>query len=963
MNVGTINIGFKDATAPYFFGFQVQPLESRDGGIPGFLPLDPGQQLEGNTSHTVTIDVSKAGYQNSYDLYVYLYLNPEKVTSLTFNGMSITEFMRAGGKDIGLVGFNNLESLTLNGTSMQILPIWLKTLGTKLKNLSIAGNNDSFIEGPLKYFDYRDTSAVPSANFPFYTMVSYLTVPKKGAMINQDGNDWSDASGNASYFAKYIKNLARTPGTHFRQFSAMESLNLGNRVLGVNPRCDDVFPNLRELNWSGSRYRAVISGTLPRINNNGFDISYNVPQSGASGSIEAVGTSSTITDNTVNGASHISKYKIEAFNINGEWYRYSSISGNIGSAGTPANESEWNTWFQDTKSISIRYSNVSINLQPTTSWASLQGVSLYSSGGTTFKAAGTPLNCPNVPSIDLYATPTTGAIPVLGTQANTNKLTYFRLGSGNSITSVTENGFSYVLHPNFAEQRADEASDHKLETFSMYSASVSGRLRPNDFKYCHNLTYLYFRGVGVTGNFPIFPLKRRFAEADGEKRISVYAAGCRFYDLSSLDINSSNRYIARDLVSIYAPNNNTAGGGCKLPDFKGQGGGDASKITDVTLSSSLPSFYPSGWSGNGQAGGQYIFDASGSFDGASQVSGLTPNRQTNNAGENEDKIYWLQSAATNMRQKVLVNDGVRVAGGGELARVINVDTDRIYLDRDIPGSAATTFEFVRNTQDISNWFEKGFTDLVRFRAPNCRLSGSIDIRSGFTKIQDGGSGERALDLSANALTGYIQGFDRIFSGSNRKMTITLSYNNFSREVIRTMLRELLDSEKSGNFTNVRVDLNNTKLNTSTRSYSNYTQDDLFDNTIASIPSQTVSLTRTETVKIYQTITTVAEDGTETSEEVVVGSKRVTIPGKLISGVPGVSDGYYKTKTNGRQQVVEDSLGRDFNAAASRGRWIINLGFTYSPPDTTPSVTGSAFSNPTTREASLIEAGYTLDDLA
>jgi len=964
MSTGTINIGFQDSSAPYFFGYQVQPLQSRDGGVPTFLPLDPGQQLEGSTSHTVTIDVSKVGYQNSYDLYVYLYLNPEKVTSLNFSGMSITEFERAGGKDIGLVGFNNLESLTLNGTSMQILPVWLKTLSTKLKNLNIANSGDSFVEGPLKYFDYRDTTASPNADFPLYTMVSYLTVPKKGAMINQDGDDWSDASGDASYFAKYVKNLARTAGTHFRQFSAMETLSIGNRALGKNPRLDDVFPNLRELNWSGSRYRAPISGTFPKINYNGKAVSYNVPQSGASGSIENIGTSTSMTSApaVVNAATHISKYRIEAFNVNGEWYRGSGASGNIGSAGTPANESDWLTWFQETKSIAIRYSNVSINLQPTTPWASLQGVSLYASGGTTFKTAGTPFNCPNVPSIDFYATSASGPVPTLGTQANTNKLSYFRLGSGNSITPVVDTGFNYILHPNFAEDRGNAAADHKLDTFSMYSASASGRFRPNDFKHCYNLTCLYFRYVGgIIGNFPNFPTKRN--PATETKTIKIHAEGCRFYDLSSLDVNESNRYVARDLDYIYAPNNNSSGGGCKLPDFKGIGGADKTKIRSVTLSSSLTSTYPSGWNGNAQSAGQYIFDNVGSVDGASQVGGLTPNRQTNNAGDNEDTIYWLQQGGSvDMRRKVLVNDSVRVSGGGELARVINVDSDRVYLDQDIPGSASTTFEFVRNTQDISDWFEKGFTDLLRFRAPNCRLSGSINIRSGFTKIQDGGSGERALDLSSNALTGYVEGFDRIFSGSNRKITITLSYNNFGVGVIRNMLQELLDLEKTGNFTNVRVDLNNTKLNATSRAYSNYSQDDLFANTISSIPSQTISLTRVETIKVYRTVTTVNEDGSETTEEVQVGTKNVTIPGKDITGVPGYS-GYYKTQTNGRQQVVEDPLGRALNAAQSRGRWLINLGFTYSPPDTTPTVTGSAFSDATTREASLIEAGYSIDDLA
>lgn len=960
MNVGTINIGFQDAAAPYFFGYQVQPLESRDGGIPGFLPLDPGQQLEGSTSHTVTIDVSKAGYQNSYDLYVYLYLNPDKVTSLSFSGMSITEFMRAGGKDIGLVGFNNLESLTLNGTSMQILPVWLKTLSTKLKNLNIANAGDSFIEGPLRYFDYRDSSATPSASLPFYTMVSYLTLPSKGAFINTDGDNWNGESGtynpathDNNNFAKYVKDLSRTAGTHFRQFGAMETLTLGNRVLGLNPRCDDVFPNLRTLNWYGGRNRAPISGTLPKINNNGNAITYNVYYSGASGSIENIGTSSTITDNTVNGACHISKYRIEGFNVQGNWWLYSSVTGNIGSAGTPASESEWDTWFSKTKSISVYYASVSVNLQPTTPWASLQSLSMYNSQGTVFKAGSPPLNIPNVPSIDLYSTPTTGPVPTLGTQANTNKLSYFRLGSQNSLTTIAESGFNYLLPTDFATNRGDAGSDHKLSSFVFYGGSLDAqaRIRPYDFKHCYNLTYLFFRNSAIVGSFPYFPTKRN--PSTEQKDISVDFAGSRFYDLTTISINESNSYIARDLIGIYGPSNNTSGGGCKLPDFKGF---SASRLSSVVLNESLTSTYPSNWNGNLQSAGQYIFDTDGSTNAASQVTGLTVNVQVNNSGtDNEDPIYYL-SGAGDYRLKVLVNDVVTTSGSSELARVINVDSTRIYLDKN-PNTTATTFQFARKTQDITDWFERGFSKLNRFNARNCRLSGSINIRAGFSSIADGGSGEYALDLSRNVLTGYTEGFNRIFSGSNRRISLNLSYNNFSVAVIRDMLTELFAIEKAGGFTIVRVDLNNTKFNSTTRGYDSYRSEDLFSNTIQSIPSQTVSLTRIERIKVYETITTTAEDGTTSTETRVVGAKNVTVPGKDIGGT------YYKTKTNGRQQVIEDPLGAAYAALQARNRWIVNLGNPYSPPDTTPTVTGSTYSDTTTRANSLAELGYTLDDLA
>jgi hypothetical protein len=173
-----------------------------------------------------------------------------------------------------------------------------------------------------------------------------------------------------------------------------------------------------------------------------------------------------------------------------------------------------------------------------------------------------------------------------------------------------------------------------------------------------------------------------------------------------------------------------------------------------------------------------------------------------------------------------------------------------------------------------------------------------------------------------------------------------------------MLGELLSIQEQGIFTVVRVDLNDTKLDPTTRSHSSYSQNELFPNTIRAIAGQTLSLTRTETVKVFSQVTTVNEDGSETTSTVQTGTQNITVPGKLITGISGVANGYYKTQTNGRQQVSEDELGSRFR---SNTRWNINLGFIYSPPNTTPTVTSSAFSNPTTRSSSLAALGYNPSD--
>jgi hypothetical protein len=208
------------------------------------------------------------------------------------------------------------------------------------------------------------------------------------------------------------------------------------------------------------------------------------------------------------------------------------------------------------------------------------------------------------------------------------------------------------------------------------------------------------------------------------------------------------------------------------------------------------------------------------------------------------------------------------------------------------------------------------------------------------------------------LTGYVEGFRRIFSGSNRKIVINLSSNNFSVSEVRNMLDELLEIEAERRFTNVRVDLNATKLNSS-RTYENYTQEELFPTTIEAASSQTISLKRNVRINVYQNVTTVDEDGVETTTKTVVGTKVISVPGKYISGVSGVTIGYYKTQTNGRQRIIENNLGSRLKAT---NRWTINLGFTYQAPNTSPSVTSTSYSNPITQAESYAEAGILASDV-
>lgn len=944
MEKGKIKFTFTE-TGVFFFGYQVQPLQSRTiGQTPQFLPLSPSSQVTASNTFTLEIDITTTGYQNSYDLYLYLYLNPAKIKAIEFSGINITEFV--DGKDIGLIGFNNLESLKISGSSIKILPIWLKTLSTKLRVLDLASDGDTKRTGILSYFDYRNSSEVASLSTPLYTVASYLTIPKKGGMINEAGTGWNDTK-----FESYVKSQVatntsvtypntRVAGTDFRAFTAMRTLSLGDRFYGLNPRLDDVFPNLTSISWRGYSDRRVwpISGTPPKINNHGNIIDlYEIPLSGASGNLVDIGTSTTVSDNTINGPTHISKYKISALDLRGDEYKPTEISGGIATS----NVSEWSTWFNETKSINLARSSVSINLQPAGFyWMNLQYAYLPYSGGVAFSSAvginSPPLKTPKLVSLNIYGTSSTGPIPSLGTNPaeETAELLDVQFGGNSTMVPITENSFNYILPANFAPERP--SAPHKLTTFFFNDINMNGRFRADDLKYLYELTtFDVGRAYGVWGKFPKLPIRKN-PETDPRKdfyvRIQEYV---NFNDLSTLDITPSNRFIARDIIQIDAWALNVSGGGCKLPQLDGLGGADSAKIQYIDLNGSLPSMYPSNWTGTNRTTGTFIADD----HPFSVLSGLTPYR-VNNTGDN---IYYMEGGSE-LNGKVLVNDSVRTsASGTELARVVSVSSTRIYLDKDIPGSTPGTYYFIRQTQPIANWFAQGFTELATLRLSNCRLSGSINIRSGFSKITNS-SGYACLDLSYNCLTGYTAGFDKIFSGSNRTMTIDLSYNNFSAGTIRTMLTELLKIESSRKFTNVTIRLNNTKIDAS-GNYLNYSQEDIFPTSIQASPNQTISLTRTEKVKIYEVVKTIDANGVETLTPTVVGSKNITVPGQYISSLSG----YYKTQTNGRQQIVESELGVKYK---SRKYWTINLGFTYQSPNTTPTVTSTTYSDPVTREGSL-----------
>lgn len=976
LSKGSVKLKFQ-TPGQFFYGVQIQPQNGKDGDPPGFLAIDAQPQVPDangtfNDSHTVNIDINGTGYENNYDLYMYLYLNPGAVTQIEFEGLELQEFL--DGKDIGLIGFNNLESLKFSGgarsTRIKILPIWLKTLRKKLRTLDISGCGDTWFENSvMRWFDYRETSAVNDfSNLPLYTMTGYLTLPALGVTVNKEGSNYN--GGNGSVFQRYFESgvptgiaindsgvQQRTPSTDsdtndFRSFTAIKTLNLGDRVEGKNVRLDDTFPNLTSLNWNGSRYRSCLQGSPPKISNPGEPIElYSITRNGISSSysIYDIGTSPTVTDNGTGAGSlcHISKYNIKSFRISGDYYRLTSLTGNIGgiyggTAGTVDDENQWATWYQNTASIDIAYTNSSlkINLQPSnTYWQKLNSLSSYRYVGCVFKpATGTPainsepFKCPLISTLDLREwneTSSNGVLPRIGTDVEECNPVNFYMSDIKNLSVFTENGFNYLIPANFAT--VGDKNDFKLEYFLGADLNNNGsfRIRKNMFEKTLSIKKIDVHESKMTGTFFNIPNKNRPDEPENEKNIELYFDNCDFHDLRNISIGGGT-YVARDLTNMRGYNQNDGAGGCILPTFEGR---DDAKIKEVTMYNSLPTNYPSGWKGTARDSGTVVSNE----HAGNSLTGCTSYVVANT----DDDIYYIEGP-TNLNEYVLVNDNIsKTNGGASVAKVISVSSNRIYTDDDVNISAGTLY-FSRSTIDISDWFKNGnFNSLQVFRMYNCRLSGQLNIRKNLP-IKVGSDGNPAFDLHNNNISSVVPGsFGKIFQGGNRKIYIDLSENNFTETQIRNMITEILDIDDQRVYTNAKVYLKNCKQN-GNGTYTGYTQSELFPIETSDLPDQTINLTRTEVIKVYETVTTTDADGNTSTTTTQVGTRSVTVPGQsfIDLGTPTpYGAGYYKTRTSTRTKDVEHPIGLRLR---QKNYINIDLGFTYQTPPTSPVETGAVY---------------------
>ena len=946
MATATIKLTFEDNLAQYFYGVQIQPAQQRPNSVPvEFLPITVPPQLPNasgvySSTHTVNIDITSTGYQNLYDLYVFLYVNPEKVTGIEFSGMNIKDF--PDQKDLGLIGFNELKNLKISGGSITILPLWLKTLSTKLETLDLSSSGDTWRNGPMGWFDVRNPSATvnnitgvtgsvagqPIPQVPLYTAVSYLTLPRTGVFLNENADDWADAGEDEDdqVIQKYLLNQARTANIHYRQFSALRTLKLGDRFYGRSPRFDDVFPGLTTLDWSNNvedRLYRYLFNNLPKINNNGNSIGYNIYGSGAAGNITDVGTSTTLSD-----PGYVSKYKMVSFNIGGRHNQTHNINGYINN---PDDGSDWSEWLNSTQLIDINRTNVTIDLQ-SGEWLALSSLNAGFSGGAVFDSISSPLSTPLLRSLDLYGSGTSGKMPTLG---NTSALEGINIGDCESLGAVTENGIDFLLPAGFAAPRT-AGNEHKLKNFYAHYLNKAYQFRKDDLKNLHNLELFYTIGSSLTGRLPLFASK---LPTDTEsKTITIQIHSSNFYDLSSLSIIPSNADFARDVRTIEAWSMNVSGGGAILPSFEGSSGAG---VEFVDIGNSLRSTYPSDWSVPSLREACISESHSPTTVSDLSLTTLTPTSST----DDSDYVYKL-TGGSDMKTKVLVNDTVKDSDGKEIATVLSVLDTEVIIGNSVSFSGNLSFH--RKTVDISGWFKIGLSSLKQFRASNCRLSGKLNIVNGFNEIVN--TSYDAIDLSKNLIFGYEKGcLGKVFTGSLRKITIDLSSNLLPVSDIRQIISDVSGLDGSTNFTNCLIKLVANKLSADGK-YSNHLQQEIFSVGIAAGPDVVTSLSRIEQFTVYGEITVIDDSLNETKTYIQVSTVNRNVPAQFVSG------DYHKTKRDKTQISTEDPLAIAFKNLKGIK---IDLGFVYQSPGTAPSIVSTSYEGVTTRNESITESGLEL----
>lgn len=235
---------------------------------------------------TVTITINTAGtICNGVRSLLYIYLDPSAINSANLSNLGMEEI---AGKDIGLVGFDNLKELNLAGNNLSTLPVWLKTLHGTLKKLNLSGNS-FWNNGIVSFFDWQepptgvtggsraDFAAGDVPNITLAQVLGYSGHTNSGKIAAYDGS-YGTMQDNSGRLYKNQRSLSISGGAlpqvtvvdGFRPFNVLEELILSSHVRLANADFSTLFPNLKTLGINANNDGLKMYwGLIPKLRNNG----------------------------------------------------------------------------------------------------------------------------------------------------------------------------------------------------------------------------------------------------------------------------------------------------------------------------------------------------------------------------------------------------------------------------------------------------------------------------------------------------------------------------------------------------------------------------------------------------------------------------------------------------------------------------------------------------------------------
>jgi hypothetical protein len=869
------------SSPPFVFGWEIRRFS--DGKIA------TGQNIDSSGAvFTVNIDINVVGtIAAGTDCLLYVYLDPDAVTKVNLSGIGLKEFL--GGQDIGLIGFNNLEELDISNNKLSTVPVWLKTLYSKLKVLNLQ-DNEFYTNGIISFFDYQDLTSssisgadtsTPPPNICISQVLGYSGWKPDGNRITEYIGSFStvqDISGKL-YKDLRLNSIENEPlptvnlQNGFRPFAKLTDLNLGSTIRVVNPDFSKIFPGLQNLTIDRTRPTSAENywGLIPKLNNNEGLMSIKIDghEGQVGGSIKYLGDtlqwdSSGVGWNADKAKQFIGQFNIKYFDISRRTAAGLGFTGgictssgevpNLNIDGTPryhhitsGDVSEaWSGWAASLEELRIWINDIAFNITAV-AWNNLRIVNIsfcgsvgarnkvfYNSNiGAGVQTATDGINARDLRNIEAWSSGWYGRVFSI---ENAPRIFRMQLGACDWIGYDGEEGRQYLLPTNFVKPIIlTDSSVLEILSFELIlnSAGKDLELRSTDLQNLPKLRALYFNDSFITGVFP--PVSN--SSLSTGVIFDCWLRNCRFRDLSNLGTSINSR-----VGFIFASNQGTGVGGSLLPIFAPLGSNTSLRY--VNFSNSLNSNYPSNWN---------IVDDRG-FVITSVVSGqpaetVTPagvlwtSRNNNNTSDaNSSKLYHNSLGTFFPLAQIMVGDEV-IQNQQVIGLVTQIDRNHsfIYLNTSV-SITAQSLTFRRRGQNISNYFNNHFS-LSQVYLDNCRLVGNIPRFEGCTNLT-------IVALNNNLLSGYVTGTFENITGVTTGRNTTPALNNFNANnnaftvsAIRTMISDLHKvavyfADKNIRI-NLRVRLLGTKLNMANKQYQNWTREEIFNQTSVSGEGTTI----------------------------------------------------------------------------------------------------------------------------